>query len=200
MAKKAGILFVILGLVLILAAGGLYLHNETVDANAGREAEAMLTQIQAIIPETPETQPTETVEIPQTVPEEMTVVEIDGYGYIGYLSIPEIELELPVMHLWDPYRLQIAPCRQFGSVWTDDLVIAAHNYERHFGKLKNLAPGDDVTFTDMDGRVHTYQVERLESLEPTAVDAVQYSDCDLVLYTCTYDGKNRVGVFCSRTE
>lgn len=200
MAKKAGILFVILGLVLILAAGGLYLHNETVDANAGREAEAMLTQIQAIIPKTPETQPTETVEIPQTVPEEMTVVEIDGYGYIGYLSIPEIELELPVMHLWDPYRLQIAPCRQFGSVWTDDLVIAAHNYERHFGKLKNLAPGDDVTFTDMDGRVHTYQVERLESLEPTAVDAVQYSDCDLVLYTCTYDGKNRVGVFCSRTE
>ena len=52
----------------------------------------------------------------------------------------------------------------------------------------------------MDGNVHTYQVERLEGLEPTAVDAVQYSDCDLVLYTCTYDGKNRVGVFCNRTK
>lgn len=200
MTKKAGILFVVMGLVLILSAVGLYAYNRSVDESAGREAETILTQIHQIVPEIPvETIPRETSPA-ETVPEEMTVVEIDGYGYIGYLAIPEIELELPVMHLWDQYRLQMAPCRHFGSVWTDDLVIAAHNYEKHFGKLKDLAPGDSVTFTDMDGNVHTYQVERLESLEPTAVDAVQYSDCDLVLYTCTYDGKNRVGVFCNRTK
>lgn len=204
MNKKAGILLIVVGLGMLLAAGGLYLHNVAVDANAGREAEAILTQVQEAIPEAPETEALEpAVEETApagTVPEEMTVVEIDGYGYIGYLSIPKIELELPVMHLWDQYRLQIAPCRHFGSTWTDDLVIAAHNYEKHFGKLKELAPGDGVTFTDMDGNITDYEVVRLETLDPNAVDAVQYSDCDLVLYTCTYNGKNRVGVFCNRTQ
>lgn len=204
MNKKAGILLIVVGLGMLLAAGGLYLHNVAVDANAGREAEAILTQVQEAIPEAPETEaqePAAEETAPAgTVPEEMTVVEIDGYGYIGYLSIPKIELELPVMHLWDQYRLQIAPCRHFGSTWTDDLVIAAHNYEKHFGKLKELAPGDGVTFTDMDGNITDYEVVRLETLDPNAVDAVQYSDCDLVLYTCTYNGKNRVGVFCNRTQ
>lgn len=192
------------GLVLLASAGGLYFYNASVDANAGTQAAEALEQLREVIPEAPALQPAETVPaetLPEeTVPEEMTVVEIDGYGYIGYLSIPAVELELPVMHLWDQYRLQIAPCRQFGSVWTDNLVIAAHNYEKHFGKLKDLTEGDEVTFTDMDGNVFEYQVVRLETLEPTAVDAVQYSDCDLVMYTCTYNGERRVGVFCDRTE
>ena len=157
---------------------------------------SILQQMEAELPEvTPE--PLEG----ETVPEEsaeMKVVEIDGYGYIGYLEVPDLSLQLPVMAEWDYKRLKIAPCRQFGAVGTNDLVIAAHNYDRHFGRLKTLQGGESVTFTDMDGIVTSYEVEKVETLKPTAVDEVHNSDYDLVLYTCTLGGKTRVTVLCNR--
>ena len=168
-------------------------------AQAGQEAESLLADVQTLIETAPSTLPEETV--PQeTLAPELPVTEIDGYGYVGYLSIPKLELELPVMSEWDYARLKIAPCRQFGSSRTDDLVIAAHNYKKHFGHLKDLEAGDEVGFTDMEGIENLYEVIRVETLKPTEVDAVQNSDHDLVLYTCTYGGKTRVTVFCDRQE
>lgn len=117
-----------------------------------------------------------------------------------HISIPKLELELPVMSEWDYVRLKIAPCRQFGSSRTDDLVIAAHNYESHFGYLYQLELGDQVIFTDMDGIENLYEVTGLDTLNPIEVDAVQNSGHDLVLYTCTYEGKTRVTVFCDRKK
>lgn len=70
---------------------------------------------------------------------EMTEVEIDGYYYIGYISIPALGMELPVMSDWSYPQLNISPCRYAGSTKTDDLVIAGHNYTRHFGGIKNLS-------------------------------------------------------------
>ena len=99
---------------------------------------------------------------------------------------------------WDYDKLQLAPCRQLGSVYTDDLVIAAHNYDTHFGKLRELSEGETVLFTDMEGIVSTYCVEKLETLSPDAVDTVLNSGYDLVLYTCTKGGRTRVIVFCDR--
>ena len=69
--------------------------------------------------------------LPDPYDPEMTVVEIDGYGYVGVLTIPTLELELPVMSEWDAARLKIAPCRYSGSTKTRDLVIAGHNYTTH---------------------------------------------------------------------
>lgn len=200
MPKKMGIVFVIVGTVLILSALSFFLYNQYEDAQAGREAENMLSDVQNIIreKETPtiseETMPSE------TIAPELPITEIEGYGYVGYLSIPDLELELPVMSEWDYNRLEIAPCRQFGSSRTDDLVIAAHNYKNHFGRLSQLEVGDTVFFTDMDGIENIYEVVAMDTLAPTEVEAVQNSGHDLVLYTCTYGGRTRVTVFCDRPE
>ena len=113
---------------------------------------------------------------------------------------PAIGIDLPVMSEWSYPRLKIAPCRQFGSSRTDDLVIAAHNYESHFGKLTSLTAGDSVTFTDMDGIVNEYVVNKVEVLDPHSVEEVEHSGYALVLYTCTYGGKTRVTVFCDRAS
>ena len=131
---------------------------------------------------------------------EMPVIELDGNEYIGYISVPSQGIELPVMSDWSYDRLKIAPCRQFGSYYTDDLVIAAHNFDTHFGRLKYLSPGDSVVFTDAAGGVHSYAVTRLETVQPDDVSAVQNSGHDLVLYTCTLGGKTRVTVFCDRED
>lgn len=197
MPKKSGIVFVLAGAVLILSALSLFLYNRYEDERAGQEAESLLGEVQTLIETVPSAIPEETMP-PETLAPELPVAEIDGYGYVGYLSIQKLELELPVMSEWDYERLKIAPCRQFGSSRTDDLVIAAHNYKKHFGYLYQLEVGDPVSFTDMDGIENFYEVALVETLEPTEVEAVQNSDHDLVLYTCTYGGKTRITVFCDR--
>lgn len=189
--KKTGIAFVFAGTVLILSALSLYLYNRYEDAQAGQEAESLLSNVQTIIQEK-ETFPLETLD------PELPITEMDGYGYVGYISIPKLELELPIMSEWDYARLKISPCRQLGSSRTDDLVIAAHNYKNHFGYLYQLEVGDPVTFTDMDGIENLYEVAHIETLKPTEVEAIQNSGHDLVLYTCTYGGQTRLTVFCDR--
>lgn len=201
MPKKAGIIFVMTGIVLIISALSLFYHNDKENKSAGQDAEILLAEMQSIIvareTSCATTAPTETVPVESTDPT-MTVVEIEGYGYVGYLTIPVLELTLPVMDEWDDSRLKIAPCRHFGSVKTNDFVIAAHNYKNHFGYLSELKPGDAVVFTDMEGMEIFYEVEVVDTLNPTQVEAVQNSGYDLVLYTCTYSGKTRVAVFCNR--
>lgn len=188
----------VLGAVLVLAALSLFLWNQRENNEAGTSAEKILPQVMEQI-EMPGTgQEPEEPSHPDPYDPTMTEVEIDGYAYVGYLSIPALELELPVMSEWDYTRLKIAPCRYAGSTKTDDLVICAHNYTRHFGPIRNLAAGDTVTFTDMDGVVWQYEVAAVDILAPTDVEDMTAGDYDLTLFTCTYGGASRVTVRCER--
>ncbi|MCI9113126.1 MAG: sortase [Oscillibacter sp.] len=131
---------------------------------------------------------------------EMPTVEIDGYDYIGYLDIPSLELSLPVMSEWSYPQLKIAPCRYAGSVYLDDMILAAHNYDRHFGRLKNLEGGELVRFTDVDGNVFDFSVTELELLWPEQTEEMLSGEWDLTLFTCTLGGRQRVTVRCDRIE
>lgn len=127
---------------------------------------------------------------------EMPLEKIKGNYYIGILEIPLLKLSLPVMSDWSYPKLRVAPCRYAGSVYSGDLVIAGHNYSRHFGSIKRLQDGDEVRFTDADGNVFFYTVTRLEQLGRYDVDKMKHSDSDLTLFTCTYGGRSRVTVRC----
>ncbi len=201
MSKKIGMICTIVGAALVIAALLLYGYNKYQDSKSGEYAGEVLTQVlDSVQDDVTDEEIQQDVVDAEALDDEMPVVTIDGYDYIGYITIPDIDIELPVMSDWSYPKLRIAACRQFGSSRTDDLVIAAHNYETFFGKLKNLTVGAEVIFTDMDGIVNTYQVEKIETLQPTDVDQVQNSGYDLVLYTCTYGGKTRVTVFLNRVE
>ena len=192
MKRKLGISLMIIGLLMVVFSLGLLLFNSYENKKAQESSEAL---IQAIRLEISENETENKVTDP--FDEEMTVREIDGYGYIGYISVPALDIDLPVMSEWDYGRLKIAPCRYYGSTKTDNLVIAAHNYKVHFGYLGNLKAGDLVSFTDMDSNVTDYTVTSVELLLPTDVDKVKDSGDDLILYTCTYGGAKRIVVRCS---
>ena len=196
MRNKLGTICMILGTVLILAALSLFLWNRREAEMAGEAAADTLPQVVEQIADTAAEAPTP----PDPFDPTMTEAEIDGYLYIGYLSIPALGLELPVMSEWDYNRLNIAPCRYSGSTKTDDLVIAAHNFAQHFGGLSGLTGGEQVIFVDMDNVVSTYTVVAVEILAPTAVEEMTNGEYDLSLYTCTYGGRSRVTVRCDRTE
>ena len=115
---------------------------------------------------------------------------------MGTVSVPALELTLPVAAEWSYPQLRQTPCRYSGTAYAGNLVIAAHNYTRHFGRLKALSPGDEVVFTDVDGHVFRYQVAELETLAPTAVEDMTDSGWELTLFTCTIGGQARVAVRC----
>ena len=127
---------------------------------------------------------------------EMPTVSVDGSDCIGVLEVPALELSLPVMSGWSYPKLRIAPCRFEGSAYSGDLIVAGHNYARHFGGLKRLSAGDEVRFTDAAGNVFVYAVLRVDTLSGGDADGMRAGEWDLTLFTCTYGGRSRVAVRC----
>lgn len=193
MRRKIGIIFVSVGLILILFAVGLLLYNAYENKKAEEMSKNLVNQLETIISQNKS-------EIIDPFDKEMKVVEIDGYGYIGYLSIPALNLKLPVMSDCDYTRLKISPCRYFGSTKTDNLVICAHNFRSHFGYIGKIEPESTIIFTDMEGENLTYSVTSVETLQPTDVDKVKDTGDDLILYTCTYGGRTRIAVRCEKAD
>jgi len=193
-----------LGIGLLLGALFLYGHNRIQDSRAGQAVVDILPQLVQQIPE----QPREEHLAEQIIPEEfrkpedlkMTETVIDGDAYIGYLSIPSLELSLPILANWDYNLLKKAPCRYTGSTKSDDLVLMAHNYDKHFGRLSALNAGDSLYFTDMDGIVTAYTVVGRDVLVPTAIEEMTSGVFDLTLFTCTYGGKSRVTIYCDQAS
>lgn len=199
MKHKCSTIMMMLGCGLMAAALILFLHNRQEQERAAAASQEAISKVVDVIFQE-ENNPEESTD--PVLPEDrvMTVTEIDGYGYIGFLGLPSQELELPVMTDWTYPQLQIAPCRYTGSIFTDDLVIMAHNYPKHFGQLKDMKSGETVTFTDMDGNTTHYEVVALEILLPDSVEDVTSGAYALTLFTCTYGGENRVVLRCDRVR
>ena len=206
MAKKIGVLCIVLGFLCLLAAVGLIGYNRWEEQQAALAATAMLANVQEQIAAPPSEEPAppeplvpveEEPEPIETVPEEMPITQVNGYDCIGVLSIPVLELELPVLTDWSYEKLKVAPCLYYGTYYRPDFVIAAHNYQSHFARLSELQAGDLILFTDVENTARYYEVVLLETLPANATEAMVTSGFDLSLYTCTPGGSNRVTVRCS---
>ena len=214
MRKFLGALCMLLGLALLAGAAWLLMENRAEESAAGDAAGEVMTEMRVAMGDaltvtvsaTPRpdagleaTPAPEATIIPQATPiPEMPTMEIDGQTYIGYLEIPTIGLTLPVMSDWSYPQLRIAPCRYWGSVYDNSMVIMAHNYDRHFGRIATLELGDPVQFVCADGEIFSYVVSGHETLRPTDVEQMLDSASDLTLFTCTYGGRTRVTVRLSR--
>lgn len=205
--KKGGVL-ITLGVLLLVVSLSLTGYNLWDENRAARQVDAVMAALAASVPDPEANQgPTLTAAGEMRYPDYLLAPEIDmpalsleGEGYIGYLSIPALGLELPVLGEWSYPKLKQGPCRYAGSAYLDDLVICAHNYKSHFGGLGRLHQGDQVTFTDIDGNQFTYAVAELTQLAPGDVKEMVSSGWDLSLFTCTLSGQYRLTVRCQRVR
>ena len=202
MRKWIGVICVFLGVVCILSSVGFVVYNRWENKNAEEIAKDLLEDVQSIMDEKQPEQPlpADTVNLPddpEKMPTEMATVKVDGYDCIGVLSVPVLDLELPVLTDWSYAKLKKAPCHYYGTYYEKDFVIAAHNYQSHFGKLSELQPKDLILFTDVSGTVYCYEVALLETLPGNATEEMIASGFDLSLYTCTPGGASRVTVRCN---
>ena len=193
---KRGAFWIHLGLLLIAAALFLSAYNEMESHEARNSAQQVIAQMCQTLP-TETAAETEAPAVPEYLLDaerEMPVQTINGRDYIGVLTIPSLELELPVLSQWDYPALKVAPCRYSGSLYQDNLIICAHNYASHFGKIKNLRVGDTAIFTDMAENVVRFQLAAQETIQPEDLEAMEAGDWDLTLFTCTVGGQSRVTV------
>lgn len=200
--KGRGTLFLVGGALLLAASLGLTAYNlwdeNRAAAAAGEAMDTLRAEIEPVARYTPADLPEET-RIPDYILDpdmELPTVELDGKLYVGYVDIPVLELSLPVLSSWSYPNLKLSPCRYTGTPYQKNMVIAAHNYPHHFGRLKELTAGDEVRFTDVDGNVFTYAVAELEQLNPRPASAMLDGEWDLTLFTCTLGGQYRVTVRC----
>ena len=207
MRRIFGACCIILGICCLISSLGLIAYNHREEENAQNASKNILQAVQEnILDNTREENNSEksdrdeSVEIPVDIPQEMLTTQVDGYDCIGVLSIPVLELELPVLTDWSYAKLKIAPCHYFGSYFQKDFVIAAHNYQSHFERLTELQPKDLILFTDISGTVYCYEVVLLETLPGNATEEMITSGFDLSLYTCTPGGASRVTVRCNAVK
>lgn len=189
--NKRGCFFFILGAILITAALGLVIYNMAQDSSAGNDSYDALMELSADMKRD---------DLYSFDPNlDMPTKKVGDWNYIGVLEIPSLNLVLPVIDQWSYDALLVSPARYTGSAYLDNMVIAAHNYTSHFGRLRELSLEDEVRFVDVSGNVFYYKVQELQILPPTAVEEmVQADGWDLTMFTCTWGGQSRVTVRCAR--
>ena len=189
--KRTGTACIVTGLLLVAAALFFVSRNLDESSQADRRAQDVAARLEKSI--SAGLGDTDSID-------EMPTIDIDGNAYIGILEIPDSKLALPIMEEWSDEKLNISPCRYSGSYLTDDLVIAGHNYIRHFSPLRRIGIGSDIYFITVRGKVLRYQVDNVETLRSTQVEDMTSSDWDMTLFTCTPGGKSRLTVRCVKVE
>ncbi len=181
---------IILGILCILLSITLYIKNKYQELDTGKKSKEILDIIETKI------NVSDKEEIKSNT--EDLVLNISGYDYIGVISIPSLNIKLPIMRETDYDRLAISPCKYYGNINTNDLVLCAHDYVNQFGKISNLKEDDIVIITDVLGNNYVYKVVLTEELNPTDITNMIESPFDLTLYTCSYGALKRITVRCNR--
>lgn len=214
--KKISTILFFSGFICIFSAVIIILFNINSSNNAGEKSKQVIDEFKNYISESENSSP-EDDEVKQRAERvyekyqgntdtdnEITYEEeefiLDGNSFIAIISVPSLSIELPVRSFLSMENLKSYPCRYTGKIYDNNLIIAAHNYDSHFGNIKNLCSGDEVDITDAQGKVFKYIVEDIEIIDGTAIESMQAGDWDLTLFTCTLSGKSRVTVRCYKSE
>ncbi len=188
---KIGVVLMFLGVLFIAVAGGLFSYNQYIDKKAGETAETIYNSLR-------EDSDGSNYRINSA---SERLAKINGAEYVGVISIPSYKITLPVQSEWSLEKLKKSPCRYSGSVNSGSLIICAHNYQSHFGKLKYIQKGDKIRFTDMMGITYTYDVNKIELINGYSVEEMENNDgWDLTLFTCNYGGRQRITLRCVRSD
>lgn len=180
--KLIGKRIMLLGVLLFIGGLLLFAYNCKMEYMAGKVSDESLQAVKKQINKKDNTK--------------KSTFKLDGKSYFGMLTIPKLNLELPIQSDWSYAQLKETPCIYTGSIEDGGLVILAHNYRRHFGKINNLSIGDKIGLTDVKGNNYEYLVEEVFEMEATDVEEMVDNKYDLTLFTCTYGGKARVTVRC----
>lgn len=194
--RTVGVLLMAVGVLLVGTAIFLIVRNSYLDRAAGVASADALEKIDAYISENADaTAPTDLSDDPDAGYEILTV---GTAPFFGTIDIPAADIRLPLIDVFSYDYLDIAPCRYRGSIAGDDLVIIAHNYASHFGRLSSLGVTDRVQITLLSGTPYAYTVVDTEEINGYDVERLDEGEWDLTLFTCDPSGQYRHVIRCQR--
>ena len=127
------------------------------------------------------------------------ILNVGGNGIMGYISIPKLNVELPLYHGTSAEVLNIACGHLEGTSLptggeSTHCVLSAHRglpHARLFTDLDKLELGDTFQLTVLD-RTLTYQVDQIKIVSPNETEDIQITDGEdmCTLLTCTPYGVN----------
>ena len=186
----------ILAVLMLVCAGVLLFYNSSENDRVEEESLETVTELENILEQQVNEQGNSQNNI-QTTKEtsnnDRTSINIKGHNYIGIVYIAILNnLALPVIEECTESNLKVSVCRYSGSLKENNFVVAGHNYKSSFGKLSKLVVGNIAYFKDINGNVYKYHCKAIETLSPKSVNEMVNGDWDMTLFTCTYNGANRV--------
>ena len=141
----------------------------------------------------------EALYLPESLPDYEGTLDVTGTGIMGYLSIPKINVSLPIYHGTDEAVLQIGVGHLEGSSFpiggeSTHAVLSAHRglpSSRLFTDLDQLEEGDIFEVTVLD-RVLIYEIDNISIVLPQEAEGLLVKEGEdlITLMTCTPYGIN----------
>lgn len=178
-----GRIIIFLGIILVGIASVLFVQNYLAEKNAKEVSSEVVAQILEQIEDSDE-QTDDTID---SSAQGDDTISIDGSLYIGVLEITSLNLVLPIQDEWSYTKLRDTPC----VYKSEPFIIAAHNYDAHFGRINQLELGAQVKFIDVSGTTFYYEVMEVEMLKGTDVLEMVSTEYDLTLFTCNYNNNTQ---------
>lgn len=194
-----GTVLIVLGVLMMAAAGVLYAGHLQEAEQAGENARQLLTALNREIEHNRE-QVIYDAAVQERSTGQMAHTTLQGYDLVGIIRVPSVGVELPVLDSWSYALLKLSACRYSGSVEGDDLILLGHNYKKHFAPLKDVQVGALVELQDVNGTVHRYKVAATQVLDKTQLEELTGTEHALTVFTCTTGGTGRFVVRCDREE
>lgn len=127
------------------------------------------------------------------------LLDVDGYGMMGYLEIPKISVSLPIYHGTGEKELTAGVGHLEGSSLPSGgvgthVVLSSHSgypAAELFTNLHKLEIGDTFTLYVLD-RELTYEVDQIITVIPSDTSSLVFEDGKdyVTLFTCTPYGVN----------
>lgn len=127
------------------------------------------------------------------------LINVDGMGMMGYISIPKIKVEIPIYHGTSDIVLNSKVGHLEGSSLpvggtSTHSVLSAHRglpTAKLFSDLNKLEVGDTFVITVLDRKL-TYQVDKITIVKPNDITDLKIVEGEdyVTLLTCTPYGIN----------
>lgn len=163
--------------ILLTALSFLFLvGTELISAGNRAAAEDLAIQIEELLPRRSEGDPANYSD------PAMPSLEIDGEDFCGLLKVPSFGVTLPLHSSWDNASAAKYPCRFWGSVYDNSLIVGGSGGKGQLDFCNKLDLGDKIRITDMTGTEFTYETVRIDRRKHADMQTFEEMDSDLVLF------------------
>ena len=173
--KKNGLL--ICGVCLLVCAIGIFSYMQITQNRANQQAKMYIEQLKQSMPEVTDSF------VEERNDSNMSMMEIDGENFVGILEVPAYGTELPVGSSWQKGKTAEYPCRYWGSVFDNNLIIGGSDYPGQFDFMEKISMGDTVYITDVTGARVSYTVSWIEKTEEVSKEYLENKNEGLTLFS-----------------